>query len=204
GPSARGGHRRLSARQHRLHRPGTQEDAAEGRPRGRELCHFQPREARAPFPGHHSGGAQIMSKNWFNQSEVEVALRSLLSQRILMIDGAMGTQLQGYKLTEEDFRGDRFREHPRQLKGNNDLLVLTRPDVVRAVHEAYFEAGADIVETNTFAATSIAQADYGLEAIVYELNVAAARLAREAADAMTVRSGQRRFVAGSIGPTNRT
>ncbi|HWE29274.1 MAG TPA: methionine synthase, partial [Polyangia bacterium] len=145
-----------------------------------------------------------MSENWFNQSEVELALRSILKRRILVLDGAMGTQIQARKLGEADFRGDRFADHPTELKGNSDLLVLTRPDVIRAIHDAYFDAGADIVETNTFTATSIAQADYGLESAVYDINVAAARIAREAATAATQRSGRRRFVAGAIGPTNRT
>ncbi|MCA1664006.1 MAG: homocysteine S-methyltransferase family protein, partial [Myxococcales bacterium] len=145
-----------------------------------------------------------MSKNWFNQSEVETALRALMKERILVIDGAMGTQIQARKLGEADFRGERFADHPTELKGNSDLLALTRPDVIRAIHEAYLDAGADVIETNTFTATSIAQADYGLESAVYDINVAAARIARAAADAATQRSGRRRFVAGAIGPTNRT
>src|SRR5262245_9313290 len=117
----------------------------------------------------------------------------------------MGTMLQRAKLGEADFRGARFAQHPQDLKGNSDLLSLTRPDVVRGIHDAYFEAGADIVETNTFTATSIAQADYQLERVVHEMNVAAARLARESADAWTKRDPSRpRFVAGSIGPLNRT
>jgi 5-methyltetrahydrofolate--homocysteine methyltransferase len=145
-----------------------------------------------------------MSENRFNQSDVEIALRSLLKDRILVLDGAMGTQIQARKLGEADFRGERFKDHPKELKGNSDLLVLTRPDVIRAIHDAYLDAGADMIETNTFTATSIAQADYGLESAVYDMNVAAARIAREAADAATQRSGRRRFVAGAIGPLNRT
>ena len=145
-----------------------------------------------------------MSENWFNQSETELALRALVHERILLLDGAMGTQIQARKLGEADFRGDRFRDHPRELKGNSDLLVLTRPDVIRAIHDAYLDAGADVIETNTFTATSIAQADYGLESAVYDINVAAARIARAAADAATQESGRARFVAGAIGPTNRT
>jgi 5-methyltetrahydrofolate--homocysteine methyltransferase len=145
-----------------------------------------------------------MSENWFNQSDVESALRSLLKERILVLDGAMGTQIQARKLGEADFRGERFKNHPKELKGNSDLLVLTRPDVIRAIHDAYLDAGADMIETNTFTATSIAQADYGLESAVYDINVAAARIAREAADAATQKSGRRRFVAGAIGPLNRT
>jgi 5-methyltetrahydrofolate--homocysteine methyltransferase len=133
------------------------------------------------------------------------SLTSAASSRILVIDGAMGTMVQRHRLTEADFRGDRFASHPRDLRGNNDVLVLTRPDVIRQIHEQYLEAGADIVETNTFSSTAIAQADYGLEHLAYELNVAGARIAREAADAWTARTPDRpRFVAGSIGPTNRT
>ena len=132
-------------------------------------------------------------------------LRELISRRILVLDGAMGTMIQKYGLAEADFRGERFAAHERSLKGNSDLLVLTRPDVISAIHRAYFEAGADIVETNTFTATTIAQADYGLEHLVRELNVEAARLARAVADELTARDPSRpRFVAGSIGPTNRS
>jgi 5-methyltetrahydrofolate--homocysteine methyltransferase len=131
------------------------------------------------------------------------ALPALLAQRIVIIDGAMGTMIQRHRLGEADFRGDRFRDHPKDLKGNNDLLVLTRPDVVRDIHAAYLAAGADIVETNTFGATSIAQEDYGLAHIAREMNVAAARLAREAADAAST-PDLPRFVAGALGPTPRT
>ena len=127
------------------------------------------------------------------------------AQRILVLDGAMGTMIQRHKLEEEDFRGTRFAQHPSPLKGNNDLLALTRPDILRGIHDAYFEAGADIVETNTFSSTTIAQADYGLESAVWDLNVASARIAREAALAWTAKNpDQPRFVAGSVGPTNRT
>jgi 5-methyltetrahydrofolate--homocysteine methyltransferase len=104
-------------------------------------------------------------------------IRTLLKSRILVLDGAMGTMLQAYKLTEEDFRGDRFIDHPKDLKGNNDLLSLVRPDIIKEIHEAYLEAGADIVETNTFNGTSISQSDYGLEAYVYEMNKASAQIA---------------------------
>ena len=132
-------------------------------------------------------------------------LRSLLEKRILVLDGATGTLIQRYTLTEADFRGERFRNHPRDVRGDADLLCLTRPDVIRAVHDAYLAAGADIVTTDTFAATRIAQADYGLEAVVYEINVEAARIARAAADAAEALEPERpRFVAGSLGPTNRT
>jgi 5-methyltetrahydrofolate--homocysteine methyltransferase len=132
-------------------------------------------------------------------------LDDLLARRILVLDGAMGTMIQRHGLQEADFRGDRFRDHPRDLKGNNDLLALTRPDVIRAIHDEYLAAGSDIVETNTFNANAISQADYGLEDLVYELNVAAARIAKEAAAAWTAKTPDRpRFVAGAVGPTNRT
>jgi 5-methyltetrahydrofolate--homocysteine methyltransferase len=132
-------------------------------------------------------------------------LSHLLARRILVLDGAMGTMVQRQGLEEADFRGERFRQHPRDLKGNNDLLVLTRPDVILGIHRDYLAAGADIIETSTFTATAIAQADYGLEAAVREVNVAAARLARRAAGEWTKRTPDKpRFVAGSIGPTNRT
>lgn len=129
----------------------------------------------------------------------------LLEQRILVLDGAMGTMLQRYKFTEEDFRGERFAEHPSPLKGNNDLLSLTQPEAIKAVHAQYFEAGADIVETNTFSGTTIAMEDYQMEDLVYELNYESARLAKEVADEFTAREPHKpRLVAGSIGPTNRT
>jgi 5-methyltetrahydrofolate--homocysteine methyltransferase len=132
-------------------------------------------------------------------------LLAALDERILILDGGMGTMLQRYQLTDADFRGERFREWPRDVKGNSDLLVLTRPDVVRAIHDAYLDAGADIVSTDTFTATTIAQADYGMEALAGELNREGARLARAACDAAMARQpGRPRFVAGSIGPTNRT
>ena len=117
----------------------------------------------------------------------------------------MGTMIQARKLGEADFRGERFRDHPRDLRGDNEILVLTRPDVIREIHDAYLEAGADLIETNTFSATRIAQADYGMEAIVPELNREAARLALEAAAEWTRRTPDRpRFVAGALGPTNKT
>jgi 5-methyltetrahydrofolate--homocysteine methyltransferase len=134
-----------------------------------------------------------------------VRLEDQLRQRILLLDGAMGTMVQRHGLGEADFRGERFREHPRDLQGDNDLLVLTRPELIRGIHEAYLAAGSDCIETNTFNATSISQADYGLEAICYELNVAAARLAREAADTWSARTPERpRFALGAIGPLNKT
>ena len=130
-------------------------------------------------------------------------LPALLQQRIVIIDGAMGTMIQRHKLTEADFRGERFADHPKDLKGNNDLLPLTRPDVISEIHRQYLAAGADLVETNTFGATSIAQEDYGLGHIARELNLVAARLAREAADAYST-PDKPRFVAGALGPTPRT
>jgi 5-methyltetrahydrofolate--homocysteine methyltransferase len=132
-------------------------------------------------------------------------LRQLLQKRILVIDGAMGTMIQRYHLGEEDCRGERFKHPPHDLKGNNDLLSITQPHVIKEIHQAFFEAGADIISTNTFNGTAISQADYETEALVYELNVAAARLAREAADDKTAQNPDKpRFVAGSLGPTNKT
>ena len=133
------------------------------------------------------------------------ALEEAVKERILILDGAMGTMIQRHKLDEDGYRGTRFKDFDRDLKGNNDLLVLTQPDIIRDIHSAYMEAGSDIVETNTFNAQAISQADYGLEDISYEMNVAAARLAREAADAWEAKMPSRpRLVAGAIGPTNRT
>jgi 5-methyltetrahydrofolate--homocysteine methyltransferase len=132
-----------------------------------------------------------------------VALPGILQQRIVILDGAMGTMIQREKLTEADFRNARLAEHPKDLKGNNDLLVLTRPDVIERIHEQYLAAGADIVETNTFGATSIAQEDYGLAHLAREMNVAAARLARQACDRYST-PDRPRFVAGALGPTPRT
>src|SRR5918999_5554240 len=130
-------------------------------------------------------------------------LHDLLAQRILILDGAMGTMIQRYTLTEADFRGERFRQHGRDLKGNNDLLVLTKPDVISEIHAQYLDAGADIIETNTFNSNAISQADYALQPLARELNVAAARIARAAADEWTMKTPDRpRFVAGAIGPTN--
>jgi 5-methyltetrahydrofolate--homocysteine methyltransferase len=131
------------------------------------------------------------------------ALPAILAQRIAIIDGAMGTMIQRFRLGEADFRNAALAGHPKDLKGNNDLLVLTRPDVVRDIHAAYLAAGADIIETNTFGATSIAQEDYGLAHLAREMNVAAARIAREAADAAATPE-RPRFVAGALGPTPKT
>jgi 5-methyltetrahydrofolate--homocysteine methyltransferase len=131
------------------------------------------------------------------------ALPTLLHQRIVMLDGAMGTMIQQRRLSEAQFRGDRFVDHPGTLKGNNELLNLTQPEIVREIHEAYLAAGSDIVETNTFGATAIAQADYGLEHLAREMNVQAAKLARAACDRFST-PDHPRFVAGAIGPTPRT
>lgn len=128
-----------------------------------------------------------------------------LKERILVLDGAMGTMLQAYQFSEEDFRGERFKDFHIPLKGNNDLLSITQPDAIAEVHRKYFEAGADIVETNTFSGTTIAMADYELEDVVYELNYASAKIAKEVAQSFTEKEPHKpRFVAGSIGPTNKT
>lgn len=133
------------------------------------------------------------------------ALHHALKERILILDGGMGTMIQSYRLEEEDYRGKRFADWPSDVKGNNDLLVLTRPDVIGAIEKEYLDAGADILETNTFNATQVSQADYGMEALVYELNVEGARLARKVADAKTLETPDKpRFVAGVLGPTSRT
>jgi 5-methyltetrahydrofolate--homocysteine methyltransferase len=128
-----------------------------------------------------------------------------LHKRILILDGAMGTMIQRYQLDENDFRNEQLKNHSKPLKGNNDLLSITRPDIIRAIHAQYFDAGADIIETNTFSGTTIAQADYGLEDWVYEINFQSAKIAREVADEYTAKNPDKpRFVAGSMGPTNKT
>lgn len=142
-------------------------------------------------------------------------LEALLQERIVFLDGAMGTNIQAHKLTEADFRGERFKDYPSDLKGNNDLLALTRPDVIEAIHLAFFRAGADIAETNTFSSTTIAQADYfndeklkpyglTLKTFVHELNVAAAKLAKRAATTVQAEEGRPCWVAGAVGPTSKT
>jgi 5-methyltetrahydrofolate--homocysteine methyltransferase len=130
-----------------------------------------------------------------------MSIEQELQKRILVLDGAMGTMIQQYPLEEADFRSSRFKDHPTPLKGNNDLLSLTQPEIIKSIHRAYFEVGADIVETNTFSSTSIGMADYQMEALTYELNYQSAKLAKEVAEEFTDKA---RFVAGSIGPTNRT
>jgi len=136
------------------------------------------------------------------RNDAEAEFRARAAKSILVFDGAYGTSIQKYRLQEEDYRGD--LDLPMDQTGNNDLLCLTRPDVIREVHTAYLDAGADMIETNTFSSTTIAMADYGCEHLVRELNIAAAKLAREACDAAEAKDGERRFVAGSIGPTNKT
>ena len=146
-----------------------------------------------------------MSSARLKESASFAALRELFASRIAILDGAMGSMIQTYKLTEADFRGDRFAAHPHDLKGNNDLLCLTRPAVIEEIHGRYFAAGADIVETNSFNSTSISQADYQTESHVTEINRAAAQVARRAARAAEAATpGRRCFVAGAIGPLNRT
>ncbi len=137
-------------------------------------------------------------------TDTEKTIRDLAATRILVLDGAMGTMIQREKFSEEDFRAERFKDWSHDLKGNNDLLILTQPDKIRDIHLQYFKAGADIVETNTFSSTTIAQADYGMEALAYELNFEGAKLARQAGDIAAKEDGRPRFVAGTLGPTNRT
>src|SRR5690606_1725065 len=134
-----------------------------------------------------------------------MSIREELNKRILIIDGAMGTMIQPYGLSEADFRGERFINHPCEVKGNNDLLNITQPLIIKEIHEAYIEAGADIIETNTVSSQVISMADYQMESLVYELNYEGARIAKEAATQFTHKNPAKpRFVAGAIGPTNRT
>lgn len=146
-----------------------------------------------------------MLSKWFNFLLYMSNILDILKERILVLDGAMGTMIQRYILTEDDFRKGWFENHSKSLKGNNDLLSLTRPDIIETIHRQYYEAGADIAETNTFSGTTIAQADYGLESSVYDINFHSAKIARKVADEFTTKEPNKpRFVAGSIGPTNRT
>ena len=140
----------------------------------------------------------------FNGAATRKAFLDAARDRILVLDGAMGTMIQQHKFGEADFRGEHFADWPRDLRGNNDLLSLTQPQAIRAIHLAYFEAGADIIATNTFNSTRISQADYGMEELVRELNFESARLCRSAANAAQKKDGRRRFVAGALGPTSRT
>ena len=129
----------------------------------------------------------------------------ILSKKILVLDGAMGTMIQQYKFSESDYRGDRFKDHPSSVQGNNDLLSLTQPEAIKTIHEKYLEVGADIIETNTFSSTSIGMSDYNMESIVYDLNYESAKIAKEAVNKYNlIDPSKPRFVAGSIGPTNRT
>jgi 5-methyltetrahydrofolate--homocysteine methyltransferase len=139
-----------------------------------------------------------------NRKERLAALNALANERIIILNGAWGSLIQTYNLTEEDFRGERFADHERPLKGNNDMLCLTRPDVMMEIHHRYLDAGADITTTNTFSCTTIAQADYALEPYVDELNITAAKLARQACDEFEAKDGRVRFVAAELGPTNKT
>ena len=134
------------------------------------------------------------------------AIRNLLNEKILVLDGAMGTMIQRYKLTEEDYRGDRFKDWHTDVKGNNDLLSITRPDIIKAIHKEYLQAGSDIIETNTFSSTSIAQADYDMQALAHELNVASVQSAKDAIAEYQKETGDKspKFVAGAIGPLNKT
>ncbi|MGZ3786696.1 MAG: homocysteine S-methyltransferase family protein, partial [Bdellovibrio sp.] len=138
------------------------------------------------------------------KNAVLVELENKLEEKLLFLDGAMGTMVQLYKLKEVDYRGERFKNHHKDLKGNNDLLVLTKPEIIYGIHCQYLEAGADIIETNTFNGTVIAQADYGLESVVYELNFEAAKLAKKACYDFEKKTGKKCYVAGAIGPTNKT
>ncbi|MDP4845385.1 MAG: homocysteine S-methyltransferase family protein, partial [Salibacteraceae bacterium] len=132
-------------------------------------------------------------------------IASQLEKRILILDGAMGTMIQRYKLEESDFRNDALKDHPASLRGNNDLLSITRPDVIKAIHQEYLAVGSDIIETNTFSSTTIAQEDYQLGHLVYELNFESAKIAKQVADQATAANPDKpRYVAGSIGPTNKT
>ena len=147
------------------------------------------------------GAKKVESPEKYRGFFIMKTIQEIAKERILLIDGAMGTMLQAYQLEEADFRGDRFKDHPSDLKGNNDLLSLSRPDVVEAIHTAYLEAGADLIETNTFNANAISQSDYGTEDLVYEINLKSAKIARKSADKF---SHDPRFVCGALGPTNRT
>jgi 5-methyltetrahydrofolate--homocysteine methyltransferase len=166
---------------------------------------------RADSPRALDGGAARANAAPFSIAPVdEVArqeritkLKKLLEERIVLLDGAMGTMIQRAHLDEQAFRGERFRDYGRDIKGNNDLLVLTQPDVIGSIHREYLEAGADIIETNTFNSTAISQADYGMEALVPEMNYRAAQLARRVADEFARDRGRPAFVAGAVGPTSR-
>src|SRR5690606_306063 len=166
--------------------------------RGGCACMKKVRTAMSPSPVTTT---QPIIPDW---NEVRAALAKAMSERILVLDGAMGTMIQRLGLTEENFRGERFKDWSHPLKGNNDLLVITEPEKIEDIHYAYYMAGADIVETNTFSATSVAQADYGCEGAVYDINYQGVIVARRAARRAEAEGGRRRFVAGALGPTNKT
>ena len=191
-----------------VHGPGCRHGLGCGLPGlgGGETRALEHRSPPAAPSGVRAGAAPyaVVAPDEKARTERVRRLRKLLEERIVLLDGAMGTMIQRHKLDESGYRGERFRDYGRDLRGNNDLLSLTRPDVIAGIHRAYYEAGADIVETNTFNSTAIAQADYGMEALVPELNYRSARLARQVADEIAARSGAPRFVAGALGPTNRT
>ncbi|XP_060128848.1 methionine synthase isoform X3 [Zootoca vivipara] len=151
-------------------------------------------------PPHQSGGQQSDATKKSLKDEIEMVLR----ERIMVLDGGMGTMIQQHNLTEEQFQGEEFKDHTKPLKGNNDLLSITQPDIIYKIHKEYLLAGADIIETNTFSSTRIAQADYGLEHLAYRLNKISAQVARKAADDVTAETGRKRYVAGAMGPTNKT
>ncbi|XP_048026463.1 methionine synthase isoform X1 [Megalobrama amblycephala] len=157
-----------------------------------------------PTIHHSSGEFRLGSAATGRALSLRDELVQLLQQRILVLDGGMGTMIQQRNLEEEDFRGQEFKDHPKSLKGNNDILSITQPDVIYSIHKEYLEAGADIIETNTFSSTSVAQQDYAMEDLAYRLNKASAELARRAADDVTAQTGCKRFVAGALGPTNKT
>ncbi|XP_067225889.1 methionine synthase isoform X1 [Chanodichthys erythropterus] len=157
-----------------------------------------------PTIHHSSGESRLGSAATGRALSLRDELVQLLQQRILVLDGGMGTMIQQRNLEEEDFRGQEFKDHPKSLKGNNDVLSITQPDVIYSIHKEYLEAGADIIETNTFSSTSVAQQDYAMEDLAYRLNKASAELARRAADDVTAQTGCKRFVAGALGPTNKT
>src|ERR1700689_625565 len=138
------------------------------------------------------------------QSARSQAFLALLTQRLVILDGAMGTMIQRHALNEQQFRGERFAAWRTDLRGNNDLLSITQPDIIAAIHRDYLLAGADVISTNTFNSTAVSQADYGMQSVVGDLNLEAARLARRIADEVSAETGQQRFVAGALGPTSRT
>src|SRR5581483_11782118 len=167
------------------------------------VCGPVPRSVHSLSPEGRGSRVETSAMS-VTMSEKEQQLRRIAAERILVLDGAMGTMIQTLHLDEEGYRGARFDAWNREVRGNNDLLILTRPEAIRDIHLAYFRAGADIVSTNTFSSTRIAQADYGMSEIAYELNLEGARLARAAARQAQEEDGKQRFVAGAIGPTNRT